>query len=100
MAHQVSLKRMFRDPFRPENHTYYLVRKGGEQEHLCNLTHEYNRYHGRRMWNLDPIAGPSDKYPTKAEAIKDAVKYLARKEREYHGTIAADYLKERGLFPI
>ena len=80
MAHQVTLKRMFRDPRMDHSHTYYLIHKDGRQEHLLNVSVEYNTYYKRRMWWSDPIAGPGCKYPTKAEAISDALKLYARSE--------------------
>lgn len=97
MARKISLQRKFKDEFRPECHTYYLVdEKERRQVHLCNLTQEYSSYYGKRMWHLDPLVGPSAKYPTKAEAIKDATIFLAV-SKSYGADLAQEYAKERDI---
>jgi len=97
MANKIKLVRMFKDPFRPECHTYHL-QDGTRSEHVCNLTLAYSPYYKRRMWELDGVLSTGfNKYERKGEAIADAIRVLAESKGAPEGVIAREYMKEREL---
>lgn len=97
MANKIKLVRMFRDPFRPECHTYHL-QDGTRSEHVCNLTLAYSPYYKRRMWELDgALSTGYNKYERKSEAIADVIRVLAQSRIAPEGPIAREYMAERKL---